>query len=98
MKRVDWPLLLMALAATAAIGYFTGNQVYADRCGAIGGRVMHFGGDRPCVLPDRSTVRIDVLPVSPEGRAALAVTLAAGAGVIYLGLLRVVRPTRKPGT
>ena len=92
MKRVDWPLLLMALAATAAIGYFTGNQVYANRCRALGGRVMHFGADTPCVLPDRSTVRVgEVLPASPEGRAMVVMTMAAGAGVIYLGLLRMTR-------
>ena len=93
MKRVDWPLLLMALAATAAIGYFTGNQVYASRCRALGGRVMHFGADRPCMLPDRTTVQVgEVLPASPEGRAVRAVTLAAVAGGIYLGLLRITRP------
>ena len=99
MKRIDWPLLVMALAATTAIGYFTGNQVYASRCKALGGRVMHFGADRPCMLPDRSRVQVGaVLPASPEGRAILVVTLAATAGGIYLGLLRITRPglTRQP--
>lgn len=95
-KRIDWPLLVMALVATAAIGVFTGNQLQASRCRARGGRVMHYGADRPCVLPDRTTVRVEVLPASPEGRAVLVMTVAAAAGGIYLGLLRIVRPKRTP--
>jgi hypothetical protein len=95
-KYIDLPLLVMALAATTAIGFFTGNQVYASRCRALGGRLMHSGADTPCMMPDRTTVRVEVLPSSPEGRAALVMTLAAAAGAIYLGLVRITRPARNP--
>jgi hypothetical protein len=94
MRRIDLPLLLMALAASAAIGIFVGTQVEASRCRAQAGRVMHYGLDRICTLPDRRTVPIEVIPSSPGGRAVIVVGTVAATWTIYRGLLRFVRPRK----
>lgn len=91
MTRPDLPLAVLALTATAALFFAVGSQVQASRCRAQGGRVMHYGMDAACTRPDGSTVRVDVLPSSPEGRALTVVVTAAAAWAIYRGLRRFVR-------
>jgi hypothetical protein len=91
MTRLDLPLAVIAVAATAALFIFTGSQVQASRCRAQGGRMMHHGMDAACTRPDRSTVQVEVLPATPEGRALMVVVTAAAAWTTYLGLRRFVR-------
>jgi hypothetical protein len=86
----------MALGATVALGLFVGSQVEVTRCRSQGGRVLHYGLDHACTRADGSTVPITVLPSARGPQAAIVVGALATAGAIYLGLLRIVKPGRRP--